>query len=316
MREKLRKIPGYSRYLIDDSGNGIIKETGEPISWHRSNGYVFATLVNDDGVRSSVGQHRAVALAYIEMPNVAESLTVNHIDGVRDNNHYSNLEWATYSDNIVHAYKTGLRKDRVPTIATEIETGKKHYFYSKNECARFLGIVQSEMFKISSLNKKKCRFRNYMLEFLIEESELTVMNPYPLGVAARRIRDGHIFVAENMTNLSRMIEVCPKVIRRILISSRFQYPVNGFDIRAIGSFDKWPSYTPDEVKAYDGIKFIYQPVLVIDQNGVETLTGSVSKASALTGLTERLIRYRLKDGGRCPKGFKYKRFSREITINA
>jgi uncharacterized protein (DUF433 family) len=35
---------------------------------------------------------------------------VNHIDGVKLNNHYTNLEWATSSENIQHSFDTGLNR--------------------------------------------------------------------------------------------------------------------------------------------------------------------------------------------------------------
>ena len=52
--------------------------------------------------------HRLVATAFI--PNPHDKKEVNHLDGNRQHNHVSNLEWATRKENQNHAVRTGLRK--------------------------------------------------------------------------------------------------------------------------------------------------------------------------------------------------------------
>ena len=57
--------------------------------------------------RITVLVHRLVALAFCN--GHSEGLTVNHKDGNKLNNRFDNLEWVTYSENIKHAYSTGLK---------------------------------------------------------------------------------------------------------------------------------------------------------------------------------------------------------------
>ena len=71
--------------------------------------YSFVNLYyNHKLKRCSV--HRLVAIAFIEKVNGKES--VNHIDGNRYNNTYTNLEWVTPKENTNHAINNNLINSR------------------------------------------------------------------------------------------------------------------------------------------------------------------------------------------------------------
>lgn len=91
--------------------------------------------------------HRIVALIHI--PNPLGLPEVNHRDGDKANNKAGNLEWATYSGNLKHAYVTGLRsatgerngqakinEAMVRRVRLEVAAG-----YSSNEIYRTLGVT-------------------------------------------------------------------------------------------------------------------------------------------------------------------------------
>ena len=71
--------------------------------------------------------HRLVASAFVPNPNNLPE--VNHIDGNKLNNIYTNLEWCTRTDNRRHAIANGLSKDNIPIQC--IEDGKIFYSYSE-----------------------------------------------------------------------------------------------------------------------------------------------------------------------------------------
>lgn len=72
-------------------------------SKNRTNGYFRVSL---NGKAKSV--HSLVALAFIGERK--EGFQINHIDGNKENNHYTNLEYVTASQNMKHATWMGLNK--------------------------------------------------------------------------------------------------------------------------------------------------------------------------------------------------------------
>lgn len=70
-------------------------------------GYKECVLVDVFGKLRYFKTHRLIALAFVPNPHNKE--TVNHIDGNKQNNCASNLEWMTRWENLKHAMTTGLK---------------------------------------------------------------------------------------------------------------------------------------------------------------------------------------------------------------
>lgn len=71
-----------------------------------SNNYLVVTLVADDGTRRNKAIHRLMCETFLDNPE--SKAHVNHIDGNKLNNEFSNLEWATEQENSQHAVDLGL----------------------------------------------------------------------------------------------------------------------------------------------------------------------------------------------------------------
>lgn len=134
---------------IDSSGN---RRKGRIRKPHFTKfGYALVNLCKEGKVKHFL-VHRLVAIAFI--PNSENKEQVNHIDGNKKNNRLDNLEWATRSENVLHALDTGLLNTRgvlnnkskvneiqVRKIRMLRETDPKKYTYK----------VLGKMFGISSV---------------------------------------------------------------------------------------------------------------------------------------------------------------------
>lgn len=120
MQEIWKDIDGYNGfYQVSNLGN--IKSIGGRIGTairqprvlkQNLNAYGYPKVRLQRGSKDqTVTVHRLVALHFVQNPNKEE--TVNHIDGNKANNVYSNLEWTNRSGQMIHAYKLNLKTARV-----------------------------------------------------------------------------------------------------------------------------------------------------------------------------------------------------------
>lgn len=105
---EMKLIDGYENYLITECGLIYSNHKKSYLNMypHKDVGYFTVQLWKNNNPETFY-VHRLVATAFLDNPlNLPE---VNHKDGNKLNNHFSNLEWVTSSQNSHHAVNTGLR---------------------------------------------------------------------------------------------------------------------------------------------------------------------------------------------------------------
>ena len=163
MEEELwKEWPQDPRIKVSNKGNVVSCKRGAPYPLkmrHNNSGYQMVHVAH----ASSQLVHRMVAETWIPNPNHGKQ--VNHINGDKDDNRVENLEWVTPSQNLCHAFRTGLKKPAGGLEATPVrivETGE--IFESISECARRIGGAHSSI--RNCLAGKQSTHRGYHFEYV------------------------------------------------------------------------------------------------------------------------------------------------------
>lgn len=128
--EYIRPVKNYEGlYMVTANGKILNAKTGvELTQFVNPCGYMVVGLTKNCQTKQT-RVHRIVAEAFI--PNIYKKPQVNHLNGNKKDNHVWNLEWCDNSENMIHAYQTGLRKGHHVQI---VETGET--FRSAREAAK------------------------------------------------------------------------------------------------------------------------------------------------------------------------------------
>ena len=191
-KEVWRFIPGFNNnYLVSNLGNVkkpeltvTTKRRGthtfeEKMLSQRTDRYGYKCVSLQNGKhRTSYTIHSLVAKAFLQKPENATQ--IDHIDGNKENNHLSNLEWVTAKENIRRAYLLGLRN------------------YRSKSVLRIKGDEIKSYETISDVLKDNKFSRSY-LHILLSQEKLT--------------KDGYLFIYEE--KCSPQLIMCPEKIKRL-----------------------------------------------------------------------------------------------------
>lgn len=121
-------------------------------------GYIKLTLIAKNGKIKYERAHRLIALSFIENPN--SYTVVNHINGIKDDNRATNLEWTDVKGNTKHAYDNNLggmkEIQKMATEAARLKNTKTYLIYKNGELiAEGYGILNTA--EIAGCNEKTVR---------------------------------------------------------------------------------------------------------------------------------------------------------------
>ena len=137
------RVRSLTRF-VSTKGNSVRRVKGRILKTFMDSGdYKRIPLLATKRTYKKFLIHRLVSLAFLRpVPN---KNIVNHIDGNKLNNHYSNLEWCSLQENMDHAVKNGL-----------IRSGERHPNAKLNhsQVARIREYINNKTFSESNLARQ------------------------------------------------------------------------------------------------------------------------------------------------------------------
>lgn len=162
----LGRVKSLPKRINSTNGGRMTKERILKLNDHKGKHYLSVEI----GRGNWFTVHRLVAEAFV--PNPLNKEQVNHKDGNKLNACADNLEWVTQSENMLHAYKTGLEKKRFGVecpwswrkIKAIHKSGVEYIFDSVKECSKVLGIRDSAIGRVRRGERTHCH--GYKFEML------------------------------------------------------------------------------------------------------------------------------------------------------
>lgn len=261
-------VPGFTGIGINTDGLIIDSETLRIKKTHISSpvpkknikgGYVNFSIPFHKGMPSTGSRHRAMCLVFKEYPDNADSITVNHRNGIPGNDWLDNLEWATRSENNNHAYANDLKNQNEHVLVRNVLTGEVIDHYSISEAARALGFTThatiwhrlftsefSQVFGDGTQVKLKSDARDWILPDNPEEEIRKNLQRIPILV--RDCKTLQVNSYECIADAAKATNIESGSINYRLTVGNYS-PLFGFQFKRSDDLSPWKTFTPDEYQA-------------------------------------------------------------------
>lgn len=152
MKEIWKDVPNWEGlYKISNFGRCLSVKQNK-IKALDTNSYGYARLQCYDGKRrDKLFVHRLVAMLFVD--GYKEGFVVDHIDGDKTNNIYTNLQWVSRSENCKRAFSLGLKKAKRESIPCYLDfDGKRVYFESIVNASKSVGLSDKRLHHLIKTN--------------------------------------------------------------------------------------------------------------------------------------------------------------------
>lgn len=238
-------IPMCSRYMISREGAVFDTHRKRFLKATYSQGYFKFELVGDLGRTHSPPRHRLLGIVFLTYPANVDTMTINHINGVRGDDRLENLEWVTHAENIQHAVGMGLKESPIPVAVENLQNGVVDVVMSVRECSVRYGlhkVMLMRLFTQAPWYYEKWPYRFYFKD----EVDRTKGQSQTTKALVRNMRDGTIVEYNSITECAKSLELNLGDINARVVSEYDRVYPDGLQIRRKRDVTSW--YEPEDVE--------------------------------------------------------------------
>lgn len=255
VEEVWRNIPGMEGYQASSLGRikgkkGVILYQSKAPT---TKGYYKNVHLSVNGWSKLLGVHRLVCLAFHPLPSDADTVTYepNHIDGDKLNNRADNLEWMTRSQNVKHAFESGLCQVGIRIKAKNIISGEELNFNSLSSAARGFKKSRQEMRLILTKHKNIPLNGEWVFE-ADDSSDKKLARHQAVAIQAKDYRTNEVLIFRDATAAGHHTGVQQGTISFNAVGRAANQNgnlVNGYVFRKLSDIRPFPEFSKEEVQA-------------------------------------------------------------------
>lgn len=240
-----KNIPGYPNYEASDAGRvrkkDCVKNLKEFFYGDMKDPYLGVSIKRMDNTWMSIQLHILICLAFHGVPP-HPAYIVNHKDGNKLNPLPDNLEWATQSENVIHAYATKLNRCSQHIKVTDLRTGDVINLRSINHFAQHFNLTDSFNKGIMSYNNQPWLGR-YRIDL---DSDYVQPKNNAWSIDVKDYYTNKVHVSISMMGASRRMGLLRKTIKRRVIIKSLAL-TNGCVVKSSLDERPWPIYTKQQI---------------------------------------------------------------------
>ena len=259
-----KRVPGYLNVYASTGGliagrkaNGLFKILPSREMKTTKGSYLYVKVLTDDLASVTKPIHGLVSLAfYGTPPKDGKRYEPNHIDGNKHNNRPNNLEWVTRSQNVQHAFDTGLCISGLRIEAINVITKEVKKYNSLNKMSKEWGIERYILRRIIARHRDEPYLGEWI--FILDDTDDKKINRYQSQDIIYKD-----YVTGNVT-ICRDSEVASKQtgIKGASINARTRGRVKiglsllgRYVFQLLRDFKEWPEYSKEEAEVSENKYF-------------------------------------------------------------